>query len=116
MFIVFYCSIYLYLFTFLYRYNDLYTNPVRGTKQEHRDLVLDVLSDARVVGPLIQTGLYHADLNQHNYMYVFGHNSHGGPHANVSIYIAIYIYSGFTIQCQNNSIEINHSVIKSFPL
>lgn len=66
------------------RYNDLYTNPVRGTKQEHRDVVLDILSDARVVGPLMQTGLYHADLNRHTFMYVFGHNSHGGPHASVS--------------------------------
>lgn len=31
------------------------------------------------------------------------------------IHSDLYIYSGFTIQCQNNSIEINHSVIKSFP-
>jgi len=46
--------------------------------------VLDILSDARVVGPLLQTGVFHADVQRRNYMYVFGHNSATGPYANVS--------------------------------
>lgn len=64
----------------------MYNNPIKGTNSEHRDVVLDILSDARVVGPLIQTGLFHADVNRRNYMYVFGHNSATGPHANVSMF------------------------------
>uniref|UniRef100_A0A1A9VW83 Uncharacterized protein n=1 Tax=Glossina austeni TaxID=7395 RepID=A0A1A9VW83_GLOAU len=63
------------------RYSDMYTNPIKASKLEHRDVVLDILSDARVVGPLMQTGLFHAEVNRRNYMYVFGHNSFGGPHA-----------------------------------
>uniref|UniRef100_A0A1I8NXI0 Carboxylesterase type B domain-containing protein n=1 Tax=Stomoxys calcitrans TaxID=35570 RepID=A0A1I8NXI0_STOCA len=65
----------------LKKYSDMYTNPIKATNMEHRDVVLDILSDARVVGPLIQTGLFHAEVNRRNYMYVFGHNSFGGPHA-----------------------------------
>lgn len=72
------------------RYSDMYTNPIKATNMEHRDVVLDILSDARVVGPLLQTGLFHAEVNRRNYMYVFGHNSFGGPHASVSIYYGIY--------------------------
>lgn len=68
----------------------MYNNPTKGTNSEHRDVVLDILSDARVVGPLMQTGLFHADVNRRNYMYVFGHNSATGPHANVSK--SIYLY------------------------
>ncbi|XP_054091848.1 uncharacterized protein LOC105219933 isoform X2 [Zeugodacus cucurbitae] len=67
----------------LKKYEDMYNNPTKGTNSEHRDVVLDILSDARVVGPLMQTGLFHADVNRRNYMYVFGHNSATGPHANL---------------------------------
>ncbi|XP_037948999.1 neuroligin-3-like [Teleopsis dalmanni] len=68
----------------LNKYNDMYNNPIKATNLEHRDVVLDILSDARVVGPLMQTGLFHADVNRRNYMYVFGHNSAKGPYASVS--------------------------------
>ncbi|XP_067638497.1 uncharacterized protein Nlg1 [Eurosta solidaginis] len=67
----------------LKKYEDMYNNPSKGTNLEHRDVVLDILSDARVVGPLMQTGLFHADVNRRNYMYVFGHNSAAGPHASL---------------------------------
>lgn len=67
------------------RYQDMYNNPIKATNLEHRDVVLDILSDARVVGPLLQTGTFHADVNRRNYMYVFGHNSATGPYAHVSI-------------------------------
>uniref|UniRef100_A0A1A9W1F4 Carboxylesterase type B domain-containing protein n=1 Tax=Glossina brevipalpis TaxID=37001 RepID=A0A1A9W1F4_9MUSC len=46
----------------LKKYSDMYTNPIKASKLEHRDVVLDILSDARVVGPLMQTGLFHAEL------------------------------------------------------
>ncbi|XP_055904543.1 uncharacterized protein LOC129940280 [Eupeodes corollae] len=67
----------------LKKYTDMYNNPIKASSLEHRDVVLDILSDARVVGPLIQTGLFHADVNPRNYMYVFGHNSAAGPHSNL---------------------------------
>ncbi|XP_054746996.1 uncharacterized protein LOC129252881 [Anastrepha obliqua] len=67
----------------LKKYEDMYNNPIKATNLEHRDVVLDILSDARVVGPLLQTGLFHADVNRRNYMYVFGHNSATGPHASL---------------------------------
>jgi len=73
------------LFSSLRRYQDMYNNPIKATNLEHRDVVLDILSDARVVGPLLQTGMFHADVNRRNYMYVFGHNSATGPFAHVSI-------------------------------
>ncbi|XP_011209314.3 uncharacterized protein LOC105230312 isoform X1 [Bactrocera dorsalis] len=72
----------------LKKYEDMYNNPTKGTNSEHRDVVLDILSDARVVGPLMQTGLFHADVNRRNYMYVFGHNSATGPYANLPHSIA----------------------------
>lgn len=81
----------------------MYNNPIKATNLEHRDVVLDILSDARVVGPLLQTGMFHADVNRRNYMYVFGHNSATGPYANVStsafifgilyLHISIFIYA-----------------------
>ncbi|XP_037949215.1 flocculation protein FLO11-like [Teleopsis dalmanni] len=66
----------------------MYNNPIKATNLEHRDVVLDILSDARVVGPLMQTGLFHADVNRRNYMYVFGHNSAKGPYASLPHSIA----------------------------
>ncbi|XP_041565227.1 neuroligin-4, X-linked isoform X1 [Drosophila elegans] len=67
----------------LKKYQDMYNNPIKATNLEHRDVVLDILSDARVVGPLLQTGMFHADVNRRNYMYVFGHNSASGPYAHL---------------------------------
>lgn len=67
----------------LKKYQDMYNNPIKATNLEHRDVVLDILSDARVVGPLLQTGVFHADVHRRNYMYVFGHNSATGPYANL---------------------------------
>lgn len=77
---------------FTHRYQDMYNNPIKATNLEHRDVVLDILSDARVVGPLLQTGAFHADVPRRNYMYVFGHNSATGPYANVSTqFQSVYI-------------------------
>ncbi|CAH1131107.1 unnamed protein product [Ceutorhynchus assimilis] len=41
-----------------------------------RDELLDILSDARTVAPVIQTGLYHSALNLQSYFYVFAHKTH----------------------------------------
>lgn len=40
-----------------------------------RDTLLDILSDARTVAPLVQTAKYHAELNQQSYFYVFTHKT-----------------------------------------
>lgn len=63
--------------------------------EEHRDTVLEILSDARVASPLIQTGLYHSKVNPRSYMYVFGHNSKAGEFANVSKYVLVFLLEHF---------------------
>lgn len=66
-------------------YTDIYTDPNRAKAEEHRETLLEILSDARVASPMIQMGLYHAKVNPKNYMYVFGHNSEAGDYAQVSL-------------------------------
>lgn len=41
-----------------------------------RDELLDILSDARTVAPVVQTGLYHSAINLQSYFYVFSHKTH----------------------------------------
>lgn len=69
----------------LQEYTDTYTNPERPLAEEHRDMVLEILSDAEVAAPLIQTGLLQSKVNPRSYMYVFAHNSKAGEFANVSL-------------------------------
>lgn len=73
----------------LHRYTEIYNNPERPLSVEHRDTVLEILSDARIAAPLVQTGLYHSKVNTGCYMYVFAHNSRAGEFASVSI---LYMY------------------------
>lgn len=40
-----------------------------------RDALLDILSDARSVAPIVQMGRYHAALNLQSYFYVFTHKT-----------------------------------------
>lgn len=68
----------------LKEYTDSYTDPKRAMAEEHRETLLEILSDARVVAPLIQAGVYHARVNPRTYMYVFGHNSEAGDYSHVS--------------------------------
>lgn len=68
----------------LREYSELYGNPLRPLPDEHRDLVLDILSDARVAAPLLQTGLYHSRVNPRSYMYIFSHNSKASEYAHLS--------------------------------
>jgi len=55
----------------------------QGEADEHRDTVLDILSDARFTAPLIQMADYHAKSNPKSYLYVFKHNSQFGEFAQV---------------------------------
>lgn len=42
---------------------------------QERNIVLDVLSDARTVAPVVQTGRYHSTPNIQSYFYVFTHKT-----------------------------------------
>lgn len=68
----------------LREYNNIYTHPKKPQPEEHRDVVLEILSDARVAAPLLQTGIFHARVNPSTYMYLFSHISKAGDYPNVS--------------------------------
>lgn len=69
---------------FAHRYTGILTDPNKSLADIHRDTLLDILSDARVAAPMLQTGLYLAKVNPKCYMYVFGHNSEAGEYGRVS--------------------------------
>lgn len=68
----------------LQEYNDMYDDAAHPKAEEHRDVVLDILSDARVAAPLLQTGIYQSKVNPSSYMYLFSHISKAGQFTNVS--------------------------------
>lgn len=68
----------------LKEYSNIYTNPKKPQPGEHRDVVLEILSDARCAAPLLQTGIYHSRVNPSTYMYLFSHISKAGDYPNVS--------------------------------
>ncbi|XP_026467551.1 neuroligin-4, Y-linked-like [Ctenocephalides felis] len=63
--------------------HDIDASPLRSLATAHRDVLLDILSDARVIAPLVLTGHYHSRVNAQSYMYVFAHNSQYGPYADL---------------------------------
>lgn len=67
------------------RYTGILTDPNKSLADIHRDTLLDILSDARVAAPMLQTGLYLAKVNPKCYMYVFAHNSEAGEYGRVSL-------------------------------
>uniref|UniRef100_A0A182NLG0 Carboxylesterase type B domain-containing protein n=1 Tax=Anopheles dirus TaxID=7168 RepID=A0A182NLG0_9DIPT len=68
----------------LREYTDIYMDPNKALADEHRDNLLEILSDARVAAPMVQTGLYLSKVNPKCYMYVFGHNSEAGEYGRLS--------------------------------
>ncbi|XP_052902929.1 uncharacterized protein LOC128310346 [Anopheles moucheti] len=68
----------------LREYTEIYTDPNKALADEHRDNLLEILSDARVAAPMVQTGLYLSKVNPKCYMYVFGHNSEAGEYGRLS--------------------------------
>ncbi|KAK6633555.1 hypothetical protein RUM44_004162 [Polyplax serrata] len=56
-------------------------SSVKSAAEEHRDLVLNVLTDARYTAPVIRMAQYHSKLNPKSYLYVFGHKSTMGEFA-----------------------------------
>ncbi|XP_057369903.1 neuroligin-4, X-linked-like isoform X2 [Daphnia carinata] len=59
-------------------YTD-WKNPVRDT-EEYRDSILEILSDARVVAPVIQMADLHSAIRQRSYFYVFTHQTTNGDY------------------------------------
>ncbi|XP_055539107.1 uncharacterized protein LOC129726440 [Wyeomyia smithii] len=68
----------------LSEYTGILTDPNKSLADIHRDTLLDILSDARVAAPMVQTGLYLSKVNPKCYMYVFGHNSEAGEYGRLS--------------------------------
>ncbi|XP_067014007.2 uncharacterized protein [Anabrus simplex] len=52
---------------------------------EHRNMVLDILTDARVASPIIQTANYHCIANPKSYLYVFTHRSQFGYYSETTL-------------------------------
>lgn len=65
-------------------YVDIFNNPEKPTPEENRDFILEILSDSRVMAPMVQTALFQSKVNPKTYMYMWGHNSKAGEFANVS--------------------------------
>lgn len=57
-------------------------NPIRDT-EEYRDSILEILSDARVVAPVIQMADLHSSIRQRSYFYVFTHQTTNGDYPQV---------------------------------
>jgi neuroligin len=79
----------------LKEYTDIYGYDTNLMSEVHRDIVLEILSDARVASPMVQTGSYLSKVNPKCYMYVFAHNSEAGEYVHVSefkVYIQIVTY------------------------
>ncbi|XP_069701931.1 uncharacterized protein [Periplaneta americana] len=53
--------------------------------ETNRDILLDVLSDARVAAPMVQTANFHSSVNPQSYFYVFSHTSSHGHYTGVKI-------------------------------
>ncbi|PSN38813.1 hypothetical protein C0J52_07890 [Blattella germanica] len=53
--------------------------------ENNRDTLLDILSDARVVAPMVQTANFHSSANPKSYFYVFSHRNMYGDFATVTI-------------------------------
>uniref|UniRef100_A0A1B0CTL9 Carboxylesterase type B domain-containing protein n=2 Tax=Lutzomyia longipalpis TaxID=7200 RepID=A0A1B0CTL9_LUTLO len=68
----------------LKEYSNIYATEKTQNANFHRDKILEIFSDARVAGPLVQTGLFHAKSNPRSFMYVFAHNSEAGEYAYLS--------------------------------
>jgi hypothetical protein len=56
----------------------------QSVAETHRDILLDILSDARAAAPMVQTANFHSSANPKSYFYVFSHRSAYGDYAGVS--------------------------------
>ena len=73
--------------------NRRYSDSSHSVAETNRDMLLDILSDARVAAPMVQTANFHSSANPKSYFYVFSHKSVYGDYAGVSITNTIVIYN-----------------------
>ncbi|XP_047507203.1 uncharacterized protein LOC125051095 [Pieris napi] len=59
----------------LLQYSTSKVDPQRWSVQTNRDVVLNLFSDARTLGPIISLANYQSKANRQSYFYVFAHNS-----------------------------------------
>lgn len=52
--------------------------------EQHRDILLEILGDARSVAPMVQTADYHSAVNPKSYFYVFSHRTKFGDYPGTS--------------------------------
>lgn len=64
--------------------------PSQSAAETHRDILLDILSDARVSAPMVQTANFHSSANPKSYFYVFSHRSVYGDYAEVKVNKSIH--------------------------
>jgi hypothetical protein len=60
------------------------SSSLQSVAETHRDILLDILSDARAAAPMVQTANFHSSANPKSYFYVFSHRSIYGDYAGVS--------------------------------
>ncbi|PNF43770.1 hypothetical protein B7P43_G11411 [Cryptotermes secundus] len=53
----------------------------RSVAETNRDILLDILSDARAAAPMVQTANFHSSANPKSYFYVFAHKSIYGDYS-----------------------------------
>lgn len=99
---------------FFKRYTDLYSDSNdKALTEEHRDTLLEILSDARVTAPLVQAGLYLSKVNPDCYMYVFSHNSEAGEYARVR---NNFIKKSAVAKCYKKCFLVSYSISETFLL
>lgn len=69
-----------------YTIPDFLKDPSKSVADENRDMLLEILSDARVAAPVIQTGNFLSKDIPKCFMYVFAHNSDDGDYGSVSFF------------------------------
>ncbi|XP_041973848.1 uncharacterized protein LOC121729406 isoform X2 [Aricia agestis] len=68
----------------LKQYAPTKLDPQRWTVEANREVVLNLLSDARTLAPVVRTANYHASANRQDYFYVFAHNSVSTDYASLN--------------------------------
>ena len=89
----------MYLAETLKAYTDVTRRSSESSSQSiaenNRNTLLDILSDARVVAPMVQTAKFHSSANPKSYFYVFSHRNTYGDYESVRfhIYFLLQIFS-----------------------
>uniref|UniRef100_A0A1B6C6P7 Carboxylesterase type B domain-containing protein n=1 Tax=Clastoptera arizonana TaxID=38151 RepID=A0A1B6C6P7_9HEMI len=90
-----------------------YTTWLKSSAIDHRNNILEVLSDARVAAPIIQMANYHSQANNNSYFYVFKHISKFGAYPNAEFSVngeeLPYVF-GVPLDSQSSHFQTTYSV------